>query len=133
MKTCAHCLIAKPYSDFRDFRDVRRGHRRYSPRTIHCWECRRRYPQKRLAKSGYLFRKYGLTLLGLEFVYALQDYNCAICDEHRPDPMCMDHDHSTGERRGMLCNHCNTLLDSPGYQRTPEMLAYLDRFTPKRA
>ncbi len=124
MKTCARCLNTKPLSEFRYT-----GNPYYNPSTIHCLECRTRYTSTELAKNKSLSRTYGLTELGWEFICALQAYNCAICDEHMPGKMCMDHDHSTGERRGMLCDRCNVLLDHPLTQRTPEMLGYLDRFT----
>lgn len=52
----------------------------------------------------------------------LQDNKCAICDKtivgrdiHR------DHDHDTGEWRGLLCNNCNRGLGH--FQDNPELLA----------
>jgi hypothetical protein len=30
---------------------------------------------------------------------------CSICEEELP--LCLDHDHRTGEFRGWLCSHCN--------------------------
>jgi hypothetical protein len=37
-----------------------------------------------------------------------QDGLCAVC--HRSDPEHVDHDHTTGEVRGMLCFNCNQAL-----------------------
>lgn len=59
--------------------------------------------------------KHGLTLDELRMLYMRQHGRCGICD--RPSPMrgtgCLhiDHDHATGERRGLLCFDCNRALD----------------------
>jgi hypothetical protein len=51
-----------------------------------------------------------------EFILKKQDYGCAICggiNLTRVD-LDVDHDHGTGEIRGLLCNRCNQLI---GYAR----------------
>lgn len=58
-------------------------------------------------------RKYGLTVDQFETLLRKQDGNCAVCggpftidtDEPR-----VDHDHRTGKVRGLLHNHCNSVL-----------------------
>ena len=39
--------------------------------------------------------------------------NCAICGKSALDQkqrMCVDHNHETGQIRGLLCTHCNKAL-----------------------
>lgn len=50
----------------------------------------------------------------LDALYRAQRGRCAICDIERPmrGPGCLviDHDHTTGERRGLICHDCNKAL-----------------------
>lgn len=42
-----------------------------------------------------------------------QEGCCAICDRVMKKP-CVDHDHQTGQVRGLLCHSCNTMLGLAG-------------------
>jgi hypothetical protein len=57
-----------------------------------------------------VLRKYGLTLES--FLLAFQDHKCALCrtDAHGGVNWAVDHDHETGEVRGLLCLRCNVGL-----------------------
>ena len=61
----------------------------------------------------YLSR-YGLTGDDYEKLLDKQDNKCAICgateSTGRSSKLYVDHDHETGEVRGLLCNHCNAGL-----------------------
>ena len=76
-----------------------------------------RTPQKRLEQ--HLKYKYGVS--HAEFSKAWQEQNgcCCICENELPDLMtydnrrrgyAIDHNHETGEFRGILCIKCNSLL-----------------------
>ena len=58
---------------------------------------------------------------------AWQDGCCAICGIEKP--LVIDHDHTTGEVRGLLCGECNLgigkLQDNAGVLR--KALAYLEQ------
>jgi hypothetical protein len=59
------------------------------------------------------FERYGLTEAAWEEIFVRQGSRCAVC--LRPEPGTKtgwhtDHDHLTGETRGILCHHCNTAL-----------------------
>lgn len=57
---------------------------------------------------------YHLPPGAIEAMYARQEGRCAICGEERPmdgrGGLHVDHDHATGEVRGLLCGNCNASL-----------------------
>lgn len=70
--------------------------------------------QKSQADKRYEWKlrtKYGLSIEQYNELRKRQGYKCAICGKkegaHRFD---VDHDHKTGEVRGLLCRFCNRLL-----------------------
>lgn len=57
-----------------------------------------------------LERRYGLSATEYEGRLAEQDGYCAICGRHAElfgKPLAVDHDHTTREIRGLLCDDCN--------------------------
>ncbi|HEX7276621.1 MAG TPA: endonuclease VII domain-containing protein [Acidimicrobiales bacterium] len=74
---------------------------------------RRAKPEvKRADRAGYLQRKYGITIEQYDQMLAAQGGGCAICGrEPRPDiSLHLDHDHESGQVRGILCFRCNNAL-----------------------
>jgi hypothetical protein len=63
-------------------------------------------------RAGYLKRKYGITIEQYDELLAAQGGRCAICRrEPRPDiSLHLDHDHESGQLRGVLCFRCNNAL-----------------------
>lgn len=69
-------------------------------------------------KNKVLKARYGITLEQYMEMYKAQEGKCAICQKnHRHEnAMPVDHDHSSGKVRGLLCHSCNRSLhwfDSP--------------------
>lgn len=65
------------------------------------------------ARGGHLKRTYGITLTQYDELLAKQDEKCAICDKHESEfnvKLAVDHDHVSGEIRGLLCRYCNHRL-----------------------
>lgn len=59
--------------------------------------------------------KYGITLDQYKDMLFLQDSKCAICLSTSPGGssktrFCVDHCHSTGKVRGLLCSKCNLAI-----------------------
>lgn len=68
--------------------------------------------QRRAKSRQDTLKGYDLTPEEFDRLLAAQDGRCAICQKDNPPP-CMgqkwavDHDHVTGEVRGVLCHMCN--------------------------
>lgn len=111
-KQCAVCGKWKTIDDY-GFRKGRRDRR------TQCKQCRRiegrnAYPKKRAA---VLMKDYGITQSDYEKMYKEQNGLCNICGKPETSMrqgklvlLSVDHDHCTGQVRGLLCRMCNTLL-----------------------
>lgn len=78
---------------------------------------------------------YGLTVADVAAMRAAQQGLCPICREPLPlgNQQHIDHDHVTGQVRGLLCGECNRaegmLRGSP--IRAERLAAYLRKHAPK--
>ena len=91
-------------------------------------------PEKKEHRRRRLIeKKYGLSYKDWEGLWYSQDGRCAICDKFIDDlkDICIDHNHKTGEIRGLLCKECNLgigcFLDDP--ELTKLATEYLKSFT----
>ena len=60
-------------------------------------------------KNKKLKLNYGICLEDFNTMLMEQNYLCKICKNKMNKP-CVDHSHSTGKVRGLLCSECNTAL-----------------------
>jgi len=87
---------------------------------------------KERARADHLMRKYGITVEQYDAMLEEQDGGCFICGRlPRPDiSLHVDHDHSTGQVRGILCFCCNNAVAD--FQENPALLgkaaSYLSRY-----
>ena len=80
---------------------------------------------KKQRRDRLLQKKYGITLEKYNQMFDEQQGKCKICRKHRNDltaDLCVDHDHNSGNIRGLLCHDCNLML---GYAKDKiEILLY---------
>jgi DNA-directed RNA polymerase subunit RPC12/RpoP len=85
-----------------------------------CQECRKLWKPSLEQRERYNERTRnwnrkklsGFTVEDYETRLAEQDYRCAICETDNPGATNWhtDHNHDTGQKRGILCHKCNTGL-----------------------
>lgn len=97
-------------------------------------EARARIPGKRAAYNmKSQSARYRLTPDQLQAMIDAQSGRCAACEQTR-DQLQIDHCHTTGEIRGLLCRNCNTAAGMAGDDpaRLRAVADYLDRFLKSR-
>lgn len=107
MKTCTKCKVSKNESGF-SWRADYPGKLR-----SHCRDCENIRARGRknipvVSKTLNLKKRFGLTLEQWDEMNLLQGGMCAICDGE--SELCVDHNHRTGQIRGLLCKSCNLSL-----------------------
>jgi hypothetical protein len=121
MKRCARCILAgRP--GLRSIEDFNSSNLERDGKRPHCKDCVRELRWKR---SGIV----GMTVERYEAMLIQQGHRCAIpsCRTLSKRALDVDHDHETGEVRGLLCRNCNVIA---GHGRESvailtEMIAYL--------
>lgn len=90
-------------------------------------------PQEQ-ARDARLRRLYGITSSDYDVILAWQNGRCAGCGTlPKSRRLHVDHDHKTGEVRGLLCFPCNSgLRRSASIEKMYRMIAYLEHH-PARA
>lgn len=90
------------------------GHKERFVSTNNCVECDRlaQIKHKERRKELRLIKEYGLTFEGRDNIVKSQGNSCAICGNEFEDEryMHVDHCHSTGKVRGVLCSRCNQAI-----------------------
>lgn len=117
--SCSSCNKDKPITSFNKRSDKTKGKRRYDYR---CKECKTLQRQQRvLADSAFkdqlkqntrkwrLANEYGISEVEWFTMFTTQDGTCAVCQAKftHPEQMKVDHNHTTGVVRELLCNNCN--------------------------
>ena len=126
MKQCNKCHISKKLNEFNKDKSTCDGYYRA------CKPCAKQIPankkentsrrakvyyqqDKQRAKGYNLTRLYGITLEEYNQMLIMQNNCCAICKQQfdnntRATTPCVDHSHSSGNIRALLCGHCNKAI-----------------------
>lgn len=130
MKPCTKCGLEKQLEDFHKRAAMLDG------RKSECKACTRLYQKQKYesgeSRAAVYKRQYGITLLQYDQMVEEQNSCCKICGDGNPGGnrkrFSVDHNHDTGEVRGLLCGSCNAALglfkDSPSILQSA--LTYLD-------
>jgi len=80
-------------------------------RCRNCFNKRFNGRYKEQVREFCLKQDYGITIEDYNSLLNLQDGVCAICKQESLDKnLAVDHDHTTGEIRGLLCQKCNQAI-----------------------
>ena len=133
MKQCTSCKITKDLNKFSKSSTMKSG------RLNQCNPCR--YKKKLENNPGLrakqrewnLKRDYGITVEEYDAVHKKQNGLCAICKKesnHKSGKLFVDHNHVTGNIRGLLCNPCNLLLghSNDDISILKEAIKYLNKY-----
>ena len=113
MKTCSKCKETKPKSEFYKSKKSKDGlqSRCNSCNKATVTEWYREDPER--AREKNLKTNYGLTVAKYEAILKSQGGKCKICSTTSCDTgrrFAVDHCHTSGKIRGLLCQNCNTAL-----------------------
>lgn len=121
-KTCSKCGEEKPTDDFYLYRRS-------------CKKCMRAYQRDFAASRPHYHRnrnlltRYGISVEEYQSLLANQNFACPICEVEISETLeykgkrsvVVDHNHDTGEVRGVLCSGCNLVL---GHARENTTILY---------
>jgi hypothetical protein len=135
MKQCTKCGIQKPLSEFYKDKRTKDKHRNC------CNICSINYhslwnlKNKEYKASHTLLQKYGITLDDKKSMINKQNNLCEICKSQllNTEEACVDHCHTTGKIRDILCRKCNSLLGQAkdSTQILKSAILYLDKHANK--
>lgn len=108
MKVCIKCESTKPNSSFyKSSPNICKVCKLEENKT---WRNNNEDKRKASVRISSLKRNFGITPEQYNKMFSEQNGCCAICDRHQDlfnKRLAVDHNHHTGEIRGLLCNYCN--------------------------
>jgi hypothetical protein len=129
-KLCTYCNLEKSISDFSNHKKGKDGKRSY------CKSCVRLLADPNRTRPAYdplstdrrkAFKNYGISLQEREEFYKKANYQCELCGSK--NNLGIDHCHTTGVIRGILCKRCNISIGGLGdtIEGLQKALAYLQK------
>ena len=80
-----------------------------------------------MSRASYLLKKYGITERDYAEILSKQEGCCAVCGKHNSKfkaKLAIDHEHSSGEIRGLLCAYCNRRIVGRHRKGVGDVLLY---------
>lgn len=132
-KRCTRCRHHRPLGQFAIDRGAKTGRSAWCKPCRNDWAKANRHRTRDVEYAAKLQSRYGITIDQYDAMLVAQGGRCAICPSTTPGGhggrrFHVDHDHTTGVVRGLLCSPCNSGLghlgDNP--DRLRAALAYLE-------
>ena len=116
-KVCSTCCTRKLFSDFSKRKETKDGLHYVCKKCANESRNKRRRENPLVLKDEKLRETFGITFEDYKQILLKQDGVCAICGHPETSTykgklryLSVDHDHKTGQVRGLLCNDCNVGL-----------------------
>lgn len=119
-----HCLVCRSLYN-KEIRKLKKTPPR-DPEYARKWNIKN---QEKVRNDRFMLT-FGITLDDYNDMYTSQNGCCALCGKHQVEfkrRLAIDHDHKTGEIRGLLCLSCNTHLGVYELHKE-EFESYLNNF-----
>jgi predicted ATP-dependent endonuclease of OLD family len=107
MKECFKCKEVKPFSEYWKVNNKTEKLQHYCK---NCQNAVKRKSYKIASRNTRYIKNYGITLSQYNERLNIQNHKCSICETNTNEcgkNFAVDHDHSTGKVRGLLCDKCN--------------------------
>lgn len=103
--------------------------REANPEKAKAWSVANKQRKADLSRKSRLKLEYGITPEQYQQMLSAQDGKCGICSNKPIETLSVDHDHVTGQIRGLLCGKCNKALGllNDNEQGVQNALNYLKR------
>lgn len=138
-KVCTKCKTEQPFSEFSKKKKYKDGLSSW------CKECHREYdrnwnknqePVKKTERGrrNKLKQSYGITVEQYTEMLIKQNHKCGVCQKDETEVhkkrLFVDHCHTTGNVRGLLCHNCNTAIGllKDSVQTALQAATYLSRY-----
>lgn len=123
-RDCRYCGIAKPATDYytgeRACKPCKNQRAQMHKKLRKATNPTRYTAQQSTYNRRNALKRYGMTIEQFEALKQLQDHKCAICGGTQqsigfmrrvgPKELCVDHNHTTQQNRGLLCTYCNAAI-----------------------
>src|SRR6266542_3916535 len=128
-KACTNAIRLKRYRLNPDREIARvRAWQRANPQRVKAWAEKNRDKRLKKLREIHLRNKFKLTVEEYDAILHTQDGVCALCECPSTPGISLhvDHDHGTGEIRGLLCVRCNNALGL--FREDPDLLRRAVRY-----